>query len=418
MTPRERFTEFVRPYYLRWLYFPLFPQRRPPHFSACWNYPRRDTLPPGGLSPGVLFYPMNDWHGRLQRGQHLARAFARQARRVVYLNPHFGRQFETVPLGEIRERLCQLGENLFELHPRLEREPVFHHRPLSPRESRAIAGAVERTVAGSEWVQIVSYPTWFDAARELRDRHGWPIVYDCHDLLRGFGNVAREIVDREAHALRESDLAVFSSDRLLRAFLASEPSLQGKARLLRNAVDFELFAGAHASAAAVAVYIGALERWFDIEALAEAARSNPQCLFLLVGRVDALEVRRLSECPNVELTGEVPYAKAPEAMARGRIGMIPFRVNELTLATNPIKLYEYFSLGMPVVSTPLPEVEAFGDLVYIGRTPAEFAVAIQKALAEEDPGKRGRRREIAARESWAARARALAAAFEAVDRHA
>src|SRR4029077_18799846 len=33
--------ERVRPYYLRWLYFPLFPHREPKHFQNSWRYPSR-----------------------------------------------------------------------------------------------------------------------------------------------------------------------------------------------------------------------------------------------------------------------------------------------------------------------------------------------------------------------------------------
>jgi glycosyltransferase involved in cell wall biosynthesis len=413
MTPLERLKEILRPWYLRCVYFPLFPHRRPPHFTACWKHPRRESLPEAVREPGVLFYPMNDWHTRLQRGQHLARAFAAQERRVVYLNPHFGRQFESLPVASPTEQLCELGERIFELHVRLPREPVFHHRLLSARESDIVAAAVERTAGAGDWVQIVSFPTWFEAAMDLRLRRGWPVIYDCHDLLRGFGNVAPEIIAREARAMRESDLVLFSSARLMRDFLAADPALETKSRLLRNAVDAGAFSTIERSAGRVAVYAGALEKWFDEEIMAECAARNPDCRFLLVGRVDAPRIAsRLEGRDNVEFTGEVPYGEVPEAMARGKIGLIPFRIEELTLATNPIKLYEYFSLGMPVVSTPLPEVEAFGDLVYIGATPSEFAEAVRRALDEDDCERRDRRRRIAGAESWAARAGALAAEFE------
>jgi hypothetical protein len=82
--------------------------------------------------------------------------------------------------------------------------------------------------------------------------------------------------------------------------------------------------------------------------------------------------------------------------------------------TNPIKLYEYFSCGLPVVSTPLPEAQAMGDLVYLGATPAEFARQIGCALQEEGPSQPARRREIALRESWDARALDIRAQFEAL----
>jgi hypothetical protein len=80
--------------------------------------------------------------------------------------------------------------------------------------------------------------------------------------------------------------------------------------------------------------------------------------------------------------------------------------------TNPIKLYEYFSCGMPVVTAPLPEAQAMEELVYVGGVPEEFARQVGLALGEDDSGRRTRRREIARRESWTARACELSLAFE------
>ena len=41
------------------------------------------------------------------------------------------------------------------------------------------------------------------------------------------------------------------------------------------------------------------------------------------------------------------------------MGIIPFVINELTRAVNPIKLREMMAAGCPVVSTALPEVEKY-----------------------------------------------------------
>ena len=79
----------------------------------------------------------------------------------------------------------------------------------------------------------------------------------------------------------------------------------------------------------------------------------------------------------------------------------------MTLATNPIKLYEYFSCGLPVVSSSLPEVEMFPEFTYVASTPQEFAQQIGRALNEQNPQLRARRRAIAEKESWAARAAQL-----------
>jgi hypothetical protein len=64
-----------------------------------------------------------------------------------------------------------------------------------------------------------------------------------------------------------------------------------------------------------------------------------------------------------------------------------------------------------VVSTPLPETQAMGDLVYLGATPGDFARQVGRALEEDDPPRRARRREIAMRESWDARAQDISGEF-------
>ena len=79
----------------------------------------------------------------------------------------------------------------------------------------------------------------------------------------------------------------------------------------------------------------------------------------------------------------------------------------LTRATNPIKLYEYFSCGVPVASSRLPEVQMFEDLVYTADSSASFPECIDRALQETDPEKQRKRMEAAGRETWSNRAKQL-----------
>jgi hypothetical protein len=93
--------------------------------------------------------------------------------------------------------------------------------------------------------------------------------------------------------------------------------------------------------------------------------------------------------------------------------MIPFRISPLTLATNPLKLYEYFACGHPVVSSPLPEVQEFNDLVYVANTPEQFVSQLEAAMDENDEPCAFGRRIVAERESWTARCAAIASHFSA-----
>ncbi len=418
----ERLRESVRPYYLRWIYFPLFPDRKPGPFRTCWQFPF-ERLHPGrrleestsGL-PDLVFYPMTDWHARTQRTRQLAHAFGQLGYRTIYVSPHLGREFERPALWDRSPRLSQLEPNVFELHVHLPREPVFHYRLLRPEEEGMLAETLQNLLPARPGgvMQVVSFPVWHGVARALREAAGFPVIYDCHDFLRGFGDIANEIFEAEAGALAESELVLFTSETLRQMHRGVRASL-----MLRNGVDAGHFQAARAprDLPETAGYVGALEEWFDIDCVEKAARSNPGCRFLLVGHVDHAPIQRLASLPNVEFTGEVSYDHLPGVCAQFRVGLIPFQVNALTLATNPIKLYEYFSRGMPVVTTGLPEVESMGDLVYVAKSPVEFASAVREALRENDPARQCRRREIAARESWTARAQALAARFPSLLHH-
>lgn len=411
--------ERLRPYYLRWVYFRCFKKRRPEYFVTCWQGPFRRIgkealfpVPQSGL-PDLFFYPMVDWHTRIQRSQHLVRAFANLGYRCIYLNPHLGRQFDTVPPADKAHRLSLLAPNIYELHVRLPREPVFHHRLLQAEEERVVAEAVE-TVADAfgtrNAVQIVSFPVWCGAVSRLRGARGFPVVYDCHDFLAGFANVCPDIVAEETALLASAELVLFSSERLRDRHGTS----RSQSLLCRNAAEAEQFWGgadAGRTDRPVAGYVGALDWWFDVQSVAEAARANPKCRFILAGRIEHPPIRSLVSIPNVELIGEVPYERLPQLLREFSVGLIPFLMNELTVAVDPIKLYEYFSLGLPVVSAPLPEVLRAGALVRVAGSPAEFAAQVCAALGEDDVARRQSRRDFARRESWAARAQEIAGAI-------
>jgi len=101
--------------------------------------------------------------------------------------------------------------------------------------------------------------------------------------------------------------------------------------------------------------------------------------------------------------GEVPYSTLRYHFASIDVCVIPFRISPLTLATNPLKLYEYFACGHPVVSSPVPEVQEYGKLVYFASDPEEFIAQLEEAMEEDNPRAALERRLVAERESWTAR---------------
>lgn len=423
----QRLREAVRPYYLRHVYFPLCPDRRPPEFLCCWHAPHEfqhrptslDIPPPDSSHPDVLFLPMTDWHHRLQRTQHLALALAGLGHRCFLLNPHLGREYAAAPWRRRPPALAQLQSRVFEIHAPLPAEPVFHHRLLRPAEFLALADSIHWALhrAGVRRLAIVvSLPTWLDCALLLRQRWTAPMVYDCHDWLAGFSNMPRALVDAEPRCMQQADAVIFSAASLQDRFCQESPSLAAKAFLLRNGVPDWPTPPGERTAAPVAGYVGALEEWFWTEAVAAAAQALPEVRFLLAGTASAPVRRALGGFPNVELRGEVPHHDVPNLLEQCRVGLIPFR-GQLIHYTDPLKVYEYFHHGLPVAAGRMPELDRFGDLVHQASTPEGFVEALKISLSESDPARDAARRRFARQARWRHRAESLSRLLAQVAEH-
>lgn len=166
------------------------------------------------------------------------------------------------------------------------------------------------------------------------------------------------------------------------------------------------------------IYYGALESWVDRELLVAVAGRLPDVVFDLYGPPGPVLSEPLPS--NVVWHGPSPYAELPERLAGAAAAIIPFRTGSpLIQATNPIKFYEYQAAGLPVVATPMPELEPFAhpDHLVLADGAGAFAGALARFLAEEaDPAVRGPRMEarkaLARAQSWEARAAVLDQALQ------
>lgn len=219
------------------------------------------------------------------------------------------------------------------------------------------------------------------------------VIYYCVDDFGAFsGYDAVAVRTAESRLARRADLVITTS----RALYEAKLDLNENVVLVTHGVDFEHFARARAPETVAAEEVARLPRpvlgfwgmiqdWLDVELLAEVALARPGWSIVLIGEVLA-DVSAFSGLSNVHLLGRKPYERLP-SYARGfDVGLIPFRVNALTRAVNPIKLREYLSAGLPVVSTDLPEVRGFGELVSIASDARGFVRACESVLPPDVGG--------------------------------
>jgi glycosyltransferase involved in cell wall biosynthesis len=145
----------------------------------------------------------------------------------------------------------------------------------------------------------------------------------------------------------------------------------------------------------------------DQELILKLAREIPEARLLLIGKAD-VDVTRLQGVNNIQLEGPKPFSQLPEFIAQFTVGIIPFEVNDLTRAVNPIKLREMLASGCPVVSTALPEVERCvhdGDgAVQVAHSHDEFVAMVRTVVGNPFPEeKRQRLSDSMVTETWSAK---------------
>ncbi len=358
-----------------------------------------------GLADYIIWGAI-DWDLRHQRPQQLAQALGATGRRVIYVSSslidarHAG--FELAPLDE-QGRLFQVS--LF-----AHGAPRIYAGAPNAAQVRQLLRSIGEVLLWSGSTRVISlvqHPFWCDIAGELPDSR---LIYDCMDHHQGFDDNAPDILQLERRLVRDADLRLFTSDWLARQWPAQphEPSA-----IIRNAADFAHFSSPPASVyrdrlhRRVIGYYGAIAGWFDAELVASIAEAFAQHVVLLIGADTAGVQARLRGCPNVEFMGEVPYGALPYYAHGFDVCIVPFRVTPLTLATNPVKVYEYLSVGKPVVSVDLPEMQQFGALVQVARDTPGFIAAITQALTPSTAEHLAQRQAFAAQQTWTHRADAL-----------
>ena len=264
------------------------------------------------------------------------------------------------------------------------------------RELRALAG-------GSP--VVIAYPptqTTLDILDGLKPRLTF---YDCSENYEGFPGIPKDIRRTEAELLDRAGVVSCTSRFLLEKVAPRRPD----AFLCGPGVDYDKFSvlqkGRPFGEVRTVCFFGHIsEERIDFSILRALARAGIGVdLVGGLGRVD----EGVLALPGVEHRGEVSHDKLPRLLAGADALIIPYRLNALTRGISPAKIYECLATGKPVVATPLPELEALSDHVYLAEGPEGFLEVLGRLPGAETEAKRRARIELARENSWEARFRAM-----------
>ena len=214
------------------------------------------------------------------------------------------------------------------------------------------------------------------------------IVYHCVDEFSEFtGTDKNAILDMERTLLQKADQVLVSSGPLYETKKLHNPHTS----IVTHGVDLDHFRKACDPKMVLPIDIAGLGRpvigffgliadWVDLNLIRFLSVSRPSWSFVLIGKVDT-DISVIEGLANVHLLGPKSYSILPSYCAGIDVAILPFVVNQLTFAANPLKLREYLAAGLPVVTTDIPEARRLGEHLRVSATYDEFMAHIEVYLA-------------------------------------
>ena len=360
------------------------------------------------------------WTGK----QQLLTRMARRGHRILYVDPDWRQEPRDLP-DEVRSLVAAHPPGLRELgpgalygytHPFL---PSLGWR-LNVRLHRQLLARLTRTLHLPQATALALRPDQRERVDAVRPAARVYFAADEWTAFPGYGEQERRrLREEEEESLRQSDLALAVSPRLVQRLR----TLQPRTWLLESGADVEHFSPLRLSRALPDPQVGELPRprlgfigqvdeRLDLELLEDLARARPDWQLALVGRQRiGADLSVLEELPNVHMLGYRPYEDLPGVLRGLDVCLLPYRRNELTDSCSPLKVFEYLASGLPVVAAPLAGLGSAAEVVVQVQGVRAWIEAIGAALADPARG-REERLAVARRSSWEHRVDELEARLE------
>lgn len=322
----------------------------------------------------ILYLSIVDWNWIKQRPQIIAEELSNRYE-VHFLSPKYYRN-------------RTLTDNI-NTHPNL----LLTHRVKIPFSARfrilkQLDNALSRLTSSGYIKKInpdiiyVSHPD--DFSRTIRTSSKY-VIYDCMDNYSAFEsdeNRRKALIDSEKRLCGRADCILVSSSYLMDKILGYGAD-RDKIHLVRNgysgtvlpadcAVPEENVRKKHKI-----VYFGTVSSWFDFDLLLSALEKNKDIEFHIAGPLD----KELPQDPGIVYDGIIRHELLHEYVKDCDALIMPFKINSIVEAVDPVKLYEYLNFNKPIISVCYKEVERFRDFVYFYSDEDSFLKSLDEAIS-------------------------------------
>jgi glycosyltransferase involved in cell wall biosynthesis len=269
---------------------------------------------------------------------------------------------------------------------------------------------------------VITFPYFLPVAREIGLER--TLYYAVDNYQAFWPDRATTVARQEDELIRGAAASVATSSLLADWFKTRVPSCSDKVHYIPNGISPLMLRPREAAlegpaplqpryaarfgdrTGPVVGHYATIEPQYGIDLLVAAAERLPDFRFLIMGQVlpgprrFADLVNKLSQLPNVLMTGRLQVPHSRDVLAQCDLMILPVPLNAQSRYSCPNRLWTFMATGRPIVSTPIPEVTKFGDLIYSGESIDEIVSALRAAAKERDRDRALARIEIAGAHTW------------------
>ncbi len=230
-------------------------------------------------------------------------------------------------------------------------------------------------------VIMTTYP---DQIQAIPDNYTGIIAYDCMDNHLSFINdeyLKAQIYKEEQELINRSDCVFVTSNKLMSNIEKYYGiSNYNKFTIVRNGYGGDIVEPVitEKNDFFSICYFGTISEWFDFDIIMKSLNDFSHIQYYIIGPCD----REVPCHERIHYLGTIEHSKLYDTVCKMDCFIMPFILNDIVLAVDPVKIYEYINYNKNIISVYYPEIERFRDFVHFYTNYASYKSIIENLLLD------------------------------------
>lgn len=353
----------------------------------------------------IIMVESQEFNSKVKIGaHHYAQLFAKAGYQVLWLSPaysmlHYVSDYETTKQRKNlnKEKFIEFEPNIFGYSPftliPFGKQSIINSEYVAKKYLKTSFPRSIKQILKKNGFDNVDY-LWISNLKSfyIKDLINYKyLIHRIADEKSGLPGHFKTLELLEDKLIKESDIVFATSQYLVNKV----EKIRNDVKYLPNGVrfndfnktDYKMPIEYSDNKRKKCIYVGAIAQWLDNDLITYLLKEMPNIDFYFIGPNHGGVIEKLNEYNNFKYLGRKPYKEIADYLYYSDVAIIPFLVNKLTDAINPVKLFEYLSVGVPTVSTDFMEIRHIDGPFEVAISKEDFKNKIEKSLTMNNSNK-------------------------------